>query len=311
MLRVEQLKKTFRLSTGWIRGIKEHPAVNEATFSLPEGRVLGLIGESGCGKSTLARCLLRLIPPSGGKIFFREWEITALPEKKLRALRPQMQIIFQDSVNTFSPRLTVNQMLREIACYHRLPELSPDERVRLALHQVGLPDETGDRYAHQLSGGQRQRLGIARALMTRPAFLIADEPVSALDPSIQAQILNLLKDLQENHHLTMILISHEIPVVRFISDFIAVMVNGYIIERAPADRWFCDPAHPYSQLWLESEKPPKQNVNPNLTIKASTDYQKGCVFYKRCPIQMNICAEQMPDEKPVTHDHFVRCHAFS
>jgi ABC-type oligopeptide transport system ATPase subunit len=254
LLRVENLKVHFPIRTGWRGRGDVVKAVDDVSFTVAEGKTLGLVGESGSGKSTVSRALLKLIEPTGGKAYYRDREILALPESAFRPLRKEMQMVFQDPIGSLNPRMTVEAILREPLGIHFSSMKSAEQRQVAAalLHRVGLPEDSLSRYPHEFSGGQRQRIGIARALAVQPKFLICDEPVSALDVSVQAQILNLLKDLQEEFKLTYLFIAHDLAVVRHMSDDIVVMNRGKVVESGPADQVCEKPRHEYTRKLLES-----------------------------------------------------------
>lgn len=254
LLRVENLKVHFPIRTGWLGHSDVVKAVDDVSFEVQEGKTLGLVGESGSGKSTVSRALLKLIPNVEGKAYYRSREILALPEKEFRPLRKEMQMVFQDPIGSLNPRMTVESILREPLGIH-FGSMSRSEQREVAtglLKRVGLPEDSLQRYPHEFSGGQRQRIGIARALAVQPKFLICDEPVSALDVSVQAQILNLLKDLQAEFHLTYLFIAHDPAVVRHMSDHIIVMNRGKIVEYGPADDVCECPQHEYTRKLLAS-----------------------------------------------------------
>ena len=254
LLRVENLKVYFPIRSGLFGRSDVVKAVDEVSFEVEEGRTLGLVGESGSGKSTVSRALLKLIEPTGGKAYYREREILGLPETDFRPLRKEMQMVFQDPIGSLNPRMTIERILREPLGIH-FKEMGRAEQRQVAaalLHRVGLPQDSLTRYPHEFSGGQRQRIGIARALAVQPKFLICDEPVSVLDVSVQAQILNLLKDLQEEFKLTYLFIAHDLAVVRHMSDDIVVMNRGKVVETGPADEVCESPRHEYTRRLLES-----------------------------------------------------------
>ncbi len=255
LLRVDSLKVHFPIHSGLLRKQTDVvKAVDTIGFTIDEGKTLGLVGESGSGKSTLSRALLKLIPATSGEVFFAGQEILGLPESQYRPLRKQMQMVFQDPYGSLNPRMTIGDIIAEPLTIH-FPELNRGERadaVAALLKKVDLPAEARHRYPHEFSGGQRQRIGIARALAVQPRFLICDEPVSALDVSVQAQILNLLKDLQDEFHLTYLFIAHDLAVVRHMSDDIIVMHHGKIVERGPADSLCEAPQHDYTRKLLAS-----------------------------------------------------------
>jgi peptide/nickel transport system ATP-binding protein len=311
-LSIEGLGKTFFGPKRFFGKSLPVHAVRNARLSIRKGQTLGLIGESGSGKSTLARCILRLMEPTEGQIIFEGKDISSVSQREFRPYRKRMQIVFQDSGNIFNPRFTIRHMLAEILRFHSLyPEPVTDSSVHVILANVGLTPNCADRYPHELSGGQRQRLGIARALAVQPSLLVCDEPVSSLDISVQAQTLNLFKDLQEQRELSYLFIAHELPVIRYMADHIAVMYRGYIVERSSKHEWFRRPLHPYSQALIALTG---QNPVTTAVLRPPPDNQfvfSGCVYYERCPIRKNQCLEQMPGETEILPDHFVRCHVIA
>ena len=254
LLRVQGLKIYFPVRKGWLGGGDWIKAVDDVSFEVEEGSTVGLVGESGSGKSTIARALLKLVEPTAGEVFYRDQEILSMPEKEFRPLRKQMQMVFQDPIGSLNPRMTVEEILGEPLGIHfkNLSRLQRRDIAAALLHRVGLPEDSLNRYPHEFSGGQRQRIGIARALAVEPKFLICDEPVSALDVSVQAQILNLLKDLQDEFRLTLLFIAHDLAVVRHMSDRIVVMHHGKIVEQGDADEVCERPSHVYTRQLLEA-----------------------------------------------------------
>jgi oligopeptide transport system ATP-binding protein len=314
LLEARDLCRYFRLAGPWGRGplLKAVDGVNLALFS---GETLGLVGESGCGKSTLARLIMALLPPTRGQVFFGGEELTRLGAARLKALRRQFQIIFQDPYSSLNPRMTVGQILEEPFVIHGLG--SREERknwVKELLAEVGLEVEHLDRYPHEFSGGQRQRLGIARALALRPRLMVADEPVSALDVSIQAQILNLLTDLQGRYGLTYLVISHDLSVISQISSRIGVMYLGRLMELAPRSVFARARLHPYTEALLAAVplpdpsrpfRPPALKGEPPSPIQVPS----GCPFHPRCPeAELPICRDVVPEYRETTPEHWVSCH---
>ncbi|BDG34543.1 ABC transporter ATP-binding protein [Saccharococcus caldoxylosilyticus] len=317
LLQVKGLKKYFPI-TGGVFGKKvgEVKAVDDVTFTVYKGETLGIVGESGCGKSTTGRMLLRLIEPTAGSIVFEGKEVTTLPKAELRKMRRDMQMIFQDPFASLNPRHTVEKILEEPLIVHGIGSKEErKKRVREMLEVVGLGQYHAKRYPHQFSGGQRQRIGIARALMTNPKLIIADEPVSALDVSIQAQVLNLLEDLQKEFGLTYIFIAHDLGVVRHISDRVGVMYLGRLVELADSDQLYQSPKHPYTQALLSAVPIPdpeykreRQLLSGDLPNPANPP--QGCAFHTRCSACMDICKQKRPEMKEVEKGHYVACHLY-
>jgi oligopeptide transport system ATP-binding protein len=317
LLQVKGLKKYFPI-TGGIFGKKigEVKAVDHLSFTVYKGETLGLVGESGCGKSTTGRMLLRLIEPTEGSIVFDDKEITSLSKSEMRQMRREMQMVFQDPFASLNPRHTVERILEEPLIVHGIgSKQERKKRVQEMLEVVGLSSYHAKRYPHQFSGGQRQRIGIARALMTHPKLIIADEPVSALDVSIQAQVLNLLEDLQKEFGLTYIFIAHDLGVVRHISDRIGVMYLGRLVELADSDTLYENPKHPYTKALLSAVPIPdpdfkqeKQLLSGDLPSPSNPP--KGCAFHTRCSACMEICKTVRPEFKEVEQGHYVACHLY-
>ncbi len=293
-------------------------AVDGVTFSVKKGKILGLVGESGCGKSTIARAILRLVEPTQGEIIFKGEDLCRLEEKKLRVMRRYLQIIFQDPYASLNPSITVGQIVGELMHIHRIARGKEKEnKVKRLLQEVGLSPYHIDRYPHEFSGGQRQRIGIARTLAVNPEFIVADEPVSALDVSIQAQIINLLQELQEKFNLTYLFISHDLSVVRHISDRIAVMYLGKIVELADKDEFYHHPLHPYTQALLSAVPIPDPEVELKRKriilsgdVPSPINLPNGCYFHTRCWKRMNVCEHQEPEFREVRSRHFVACHLY-
>ena len=317
LLQVKGLKKYFPI-TGGIFGktVGEVKAVDDLTFTVHKGETLGIVGESGCGKSTTGRMLLRLIEPTEGSIIFEDQEITSLSKSELRKIRRDMQMVFQDPFASLNPRHTVEKILEEPLIVHGIgSKQERKKRVQEMLEVVGLGSYHAKRYPHQFSGGQRQRIGIARALMTKPKLIIADEPVSALDVSIQAQVLNLLEDLQKEFGLTYILIAHDLGVVRHTSDRVGVMYLGRMVELADSDTLYESPKHPYTKALLSAVPIPdpeyrqeRQLLTGDLPSPANPP--KGCAFHTRCSACMDICKTARPELKEVEQGHYVACHLY-
>lgn len=309
ILEVKHLKKYFKTSRGMLH------AVDDINFCLERGKTLGLVGESGCGKSTTGRAILRLLEPTSGEIIFEGKDINKLSKREMRHMRKDMQIIFQDPFSSLDPKKTVSQIIAEPITENKIikGKLKIEERVLELMETVGLSERYINTYPHELDGGRRQRIGIARALAIEPQLIICDEPVSALDVSIQAQILNLLKELQEKLGLTYIFITHDLSVVNHFSDDIAVMYLGQIVEKAPAEELFENPIHPYTQALLSAIPIPelghqRQRVQLTGEITSPIEPPEECRFSKRC-LQCNdaICKKGMPQLIEVKPNHFVAC----
>jgi oligopeptide/dipeptide ABC transporter ATP-binding protein len=315
LLRVEGLVKRFPIRGGALNRVVNHvQAVNGVSFTVKRGEVLGLVGESGSGKTTVGRLILRLEEATDGKVVFDGTNILELSRADMRRFRKRMQIIFQDPYASLNPREKVRTVIGHALALHRIgtPESWADRTVEL-LEQVGLSAEQLDRFPHEFSGGQRQRIGIARALAVNPDFIVADEPVSALDVSIQAQVINLLSDLKDQLDLTMLFIAHDLAVVEHICDRVAVMYLGKIMELAPAGDLYDEPNHPYTEALLSAvpvPEPGRQQKRLILTgdIPSAINPPSGCVFRSRCPRAEAICAQESPELKQVGPDHFSACH---
>ncbi|RIH87908.1 Oligopeptide transport ATP-binding protein OppF [Meiothermus luteus] len=315
LVEVENLKKWFPIRGGVLSRVVAHvKAVNDVSFAVKKGEVLGLVGESGSGKTTVGRTILRLIEPTEGTIRFDGVDITHLPKNQLRAYRRKMQIIFQDPFASLNPRMTVGDIIAEPLVIHNL-EGSPKaraERVAELLRMVGLNPDHVRRYPHEFSGGQRQRIGIARALAVRPEFIVADEPVSALDVSIQAQVVNLLQDLKEQLGLTILFIAHDLAVVEYISDRVAVMYLGKIMELATSKELYRNPRHPYTEALLSAIPMPdptlrRERIVLQGDIPSPINPPSGCVFRTRCRYAIPECAQVVPELKEVAPGHFKAC----
>jgi len=317
LLNVENLKKYFSIKGGFFQKTMGYVrAVDGVSFFLNRGESLGLVGESGCGKSTTARALLRLIEPTEGKVLFDGKDVCALPKEELRQLRRDMQIVFQDPYASLDPRRSVGQIIGEPldvfgVCSNRSER---EERIAYLLKEVGLQPEHAWRYPHEFSGGQRQRIGIARALALNPKLIIGDEPVSALDVSIQAQIINLLEDIQKNFGLSYIIIAHDLAVVEHICDRIAVMYLGRIVESAPDVELYTNPKHPYTQALLSAVPEPDPDIRKERIIltgdvPSPSRPPPGCHFHTRCSARQEICAVNAPCLVDIGEDHYVACHS--
>jgi oligopeptide transport system ATP-binding protein len=315
LLETKELSKSFDVRRGFFGGKKmKNIAVDRVSFSLAEGETLGLVGESGCGKSTLGLTIMRLYAPDGGRIFFAGEDITNLEEEKLKPVRKQMQMIFQDPFAALDPRLTIEQIIGEpLEIYNIGTKRERANEVARLLERVGLSADDMHRFPNEFSGGQQQRIGIARALALRPKLLICDEPVSALDVSVQAQVLNLLRDLQDEFGLSYLFISHNIAVTAFMSRRIGVMYLGRLVEIGTSEQITNAPHHPYTQALLSAIPEPDPSNREIKTI-AKGDIDKiserpaGCVFYKRCPIAEDICAAEEPQLRVIEENQEVACH---
>jgi oligopeptide/dipeptide ABC transporter ATP-binding protein len=324
LVEVRDLVKHFPATRGWLGlgfggGGRAHPAVRAVdgvTFAIAPGRTLGLVGESGCGKTTVGRAILRLVEPDSGRVLVDGTEVLTLEPRALRALRRRMQIVFQDPYGSLNPRMTVRQALAEPLAIHRLANgAARAARIAALLDEVGLDQRLADSYPHELSGGQRQRVGIARALSVEPKFLVLDEPVSALDVSIQAQVLNLLADLQQRHHLTYLFIAHDLAVVKHVADDVAVMYLGKIVEQAPAALLYESPRHPYTTSLLSAvpvPDPARQRRRLVLAgeVPSPAHPPAGCPFHPRCPHPKKDrrCATEPPVLREVRPGQRVACH---
>lgn len=318
LLKVSGLKKYFPVKKGLLGKTDSYvKAVDDLSFYVNEGETLGIVGESGCGKSTTGRTLMRLLEPTEGSVEFDGKELTALSTEDMRKTRRDIQMVFQDPYASLNPRHTVERILSEPLLVHGVKSAKErKKKVHEFLEVVGLSAYHAQRYPHQFSGGQRQRIGIARALMTNPKLIIADEPVSALDVSIQAQVLNLMKDLQHEFNLTYIFIAHDLGVVRHISDRVAVMYLGRIVEIADSEQLYAKPLHPYTQALLSAVPVPDPEFQTD-DIMLEGDMPnpanppKGCAFHTRCPFKMDICSQVTPvlDEKESGHS--VACHLYT
>ncbi|MEN6383575.1 MAG: oligopeptide/dipeptide ABC transporter ATP-binding protein [Phycisphaerales bacterium] len=311
ILQVENLKTWFPIKKGLLRRTAGYVrAVDDVSFEIPAGSTFGLVGESGSGKTTTARTIARLIPATSGKVIFEEKSILNLHQSKLRNIRKDISYVFQDPYSSLNPRMTVGSILAEPLRVHKIAKGSElIDRITSLLKKVGLQPSHINRYPHEFSGGQRQRIGIARALALEPKLVICDEPVSALDVSIQSQILNLLKDLQEQFNLTYLFIAHDLSVVEFISDKVAVMYMGKIVEIAPSAILYEKPLHPYTKLLLSAiPRPiPERIKTTSQHILGGKDYPDGCPFLGRCPIADGFCCKHIPELRQVEPGHSVAC----
>jgi len=316
LLETRDLVKYFPLKSGIFRKIVGFVrAVDRVSFSIPKGRTLGIVGESGCGKTTVARLVLRLIEPSSGEIIFEGKDIARLGKKDLRILRRDLQMVFQDPQSSLNPRMTVKDIVGEPLMIHRGAKGADLRgRVQNLLEKVGLNPDHMYRFPHEFSGGQRQRIGIARAIALNPKLLVLDEPTSSLDVSVQAQILNLLRQLQSEMELTFLFISHDLAVIKHVSDHIAVMYLGKIVERARKQTIFEQPLHPYTQALLSSVQVPDPEYKTEMiplkgTVPSPINPPSGCRFHTRCPFTSSICKATEPPLMEVGTGHFVACHS--
>ena len=308
LLRVENLKKYFQTPRGMLH------AVDDVSFSIEKGKTLGVVGESGCGKSTLGRVILHLLDSSGGKIFFEDEDITNVKKKHLKELQRSMQIIFQDPFSSLNPRMTVSELIREpLLITKTVPKDQIDRKVKEIMDTVGLAERLVNSYPHELDGGRRQRIGVARALVLNPKFIVCDEPVSALDVSIQAQIINLLLDLQAERGLTYMFITHDLSVVKYVSHDICVMYLGQMVEKSSAVNLFRNPVPPYTQALLSAIPVPdvdyqKKRILLKGELSSPINPKPGCRFAVRCNYAKPECFQVQPELKEVEPGHFVACH---
>ena len=317
ILDVENLKVHFPVRKGILSRVHAHVlAVDGISLTLEKGETLGIVGESGCGKTTAGLAVLRLIEPTDGRIVFQGIDMAGLNKSEMRSIRKNMQIIFQDPYSSLNPRMTVNRILGDpMRIHHAYEGKARQHRVAYLLEKVGLSPEQGERYPHQFSGGQRQRIGVARALALNPRMIIGDEPVSALDVSIQAQIINLLIDLQQEFQLSYIIISHDLAVVEYICDRIAVMYLGKIVETTSFRKLYTRPKHPYTQALLSAVptadvKARKERIILTGDVPSPINPPAGCRFHPRCPRRMPICDQTEPELKDVGQAHYVACHLY-
>ncbi len=315
ILKVENLKKYFPIKGGFFkRTIGQVKAVDDISFEIRKGEVLGIVGESGCGKSTAGRTILHLLKPTSGKVYFSGTLINSVKKDELRNMRRKMQLIFQDPYSSLNPRMTVGEIIGEALIDHKLvTKRKMREKVLEIMNMCGLAEYQIDRFPHEFSGGQRQRIGIARALALNPEFIVADEPVSALDVSIQAQIINLLVKLQREKNFTYMFISHDLSVVEHICDRVGVMYLGSIVELTDKEELFSNPLHPYTKALLSAVPIPDPTTKRNRIIlkgdiPSPANPPSGCKFHTRCPYASEICEKEKPEYREIMKNHFVACH---
>ena len=318
LLEVNNLKMYFPVTAGLIfqRAVAQIKAVDDISFFVRRGETLGLVGESGCGKTTTGRCILQLYKPTDGQIVFEGQELVGLSTRQMRQMRRQMQVIFQDPFSSLNPRMTAGNIIGEPLIVHGLVKSKEEYRERVAelLQNVGLNPYMADRFPHEFSGGQRQRIGVARALSVDPKLIVCDEPVSALDVSIQAQVINLLEDLQERFSLTYLFIAHDLSVVRHISDRVAVMYLGRLVEIADRNEIYRNPFHPYTKALLSAVPIPdpvidaqRERIILSGEVPSPLNPPSGCVFHPRCPIAIDDCTQAIPDLREVEPGHWASC----
>ena len=317
LIEIEDLKKYYPVTAGLLsRHIADVKAVDGVSFYIMEGETLGLVGESGCGKSTLGRTILRLEEPTAGRVFYRGSDITIWNRRQLKGLRKEVQMVFQDPQSSLDPRMTIGDSIGEALLIHGMKnERERLKRVEELLKQVGLEPDHAIRYPHEFSGGQKQRVGIARALAVNPKLIVADEPVSALDVSVQAQILNLIMDLQRELGLAYLFIAHDLSVIGHVSDRIAVMYLGKIVELADGTQLFSHPLHPYTEALLSAipiSDPHKKRSRILLQgeVPSPVEPPPACRFHTRCPKAMKLCSQEQPTLRPQEGDHLVACHLY-
>ena len=318
LLEVNNLKMYFPVTSGMLfqKTVAYVKAVDDVSFTVKRGETLGLVGESGCGKTTTGRCILQLYKPTDGGVVFEGQDLTKLGTKQMRAMRREMQVIFQDPYSSLNPRMTAGNIIGEPLIVHGLVHGKAEYREKVAdlLQNVGLNPYMADRFPHEFSGGQRQRIGVARALSVSPKFIVADEPVSALDVSIQAQIINLLEELQEQFNLTYLFIAHDLSVVRHISDRVGVMYLGHIVEIADRNEVYRNPEHPYTKALLSAVPIPdpildaqRERVLLTGEVPSPLNPPSGCVFHPRCPIADGECSRVTPELRQISPDHWSAC----
>lgn len=317
LLQIRNLKKYYPVKKGILQRTTGYvKAVDDVSFTLQEGESLGLVGESGCGKSTLGRTVLQLIKPTDGEVVYGDKNLTDMTFREMKPYRKELQMIFQDPYASLNSRKKISNIIMEPLNIHGISSIKErEERMEEILEKVGLNKGFADRYPHEFSGGQRQRIGIARALILNPKLIIADEPVSALDVSIQAQVLNLLQDLQEEFNLTYLFIAHDLSVVKHISTRVGVMYLGRMVELAPKESLYKEPLHPYTQALMSAVPVPNPLVKrERIILKGDVPNPQnppaGCAFHTRCHACMDICKEERPELKEIQKNHFVACHLY-
>ncbi len=316
LVRVKDLTTSYTIKSKSIMDrSRELKAVNQVSFDVRRGETLGVIGESGCGKSTLGKALLNLIPSKSGSVTYKDQEILGISNSEMKSLRKEMQIIFQDPYSSLDPRKTTFQLIEEPMVIHKIgTKETREKRVYQLLEEVGLLSEHAHRHPHEFSGGQRQRINIARALALNPEFIVCDEPVSALDVSVQAQVINLLSELQKKHGFTYIFISHDLSVVKYISDRLIIMYLGFILEEGPAERIYREACHPYTKALFASIPPesPFEEKKENILkgeLPSPLNLPSGCPLSTRCPLSRDLCRQQTPQLQSLAEDgHRVACH---
>ena len=318
ILEVKNLKMYFPVGSGFLsrKPVGYVKAVDDVSFTVKRGETLGLVGESGCGKTTTGRCILQLYKPTAGQVIFDGQDLTSMNTKTMRGMRREMQVIFQDPYSSLNPRMTAGNIIGEPLIVHGLVANKTEYRDKVAdlLTNVGLNPYMADRFPHEFSGGQRQRIGVARALSVSPKFIVADEPVSALDVSIKAQIINLLEDLQEQFNLTYLFIAHDLSVVRHISDRVGVMYLGHLVEMAERNEIYRNPIHPYTKALLSAVPIPdpvldaqRERVLLTGEVPSPLNPPSGCVFHPRCPAANDTCSQYLPELREVETDHYSAC----
>lgn len=316
LLRVRGLKKWFPVKSTFGRTTNFVKAINSVSFDLYEGETFGLVGESGCGKSTTGRSILRLIEPTEGEITYRGKNLLELKGSELRTVRQEMQMVFQDPHSSLDPKKRIGYAIEEPMVIHRLgTKEERTQKVYELLHKVGFSKEYYDRYPHELSGGQRQRVGLARALALNPKLIVCDEPVSALDVSIQSQVINLLQEIQAELGLSYLFVAHDLSVVRHIAERVGVMYMGQLVEQAPTEQLFSQPLHPYTKSLLSAVPIPnpkikRERILLQRDVPSPLNPPAGCIFHTRCPFAMDRCRTEVPQNREIATNHYVQCHLY-